>query len=62
MDRDRIDYDALRGEIMNQFGAEMVTFSGAIGFSDMLEAEYASDDELLQLAQREGIDLNNYMS
>ena len=58
---DDIDYEALRSDLINQYGAEMVTFSGAIGFSDMLEAEYASDDELLQLAQREGIDLNNYM-
>lgn len=58
---DDIDYEALRSDLINQYGAEMVAFSGVMGFSNMLDAEHASNGELLQLAQREGIDLNRYM-
>ena len=49
------DYKALRSDLINQYGAAMVTFSGVMGFSDMPEADHASNAELLQLAKERGM-------
>ena len=58
--RGKIDYDRLRNDLMDEYGAQMVSFTGAMGYSDMCDAQTASEEELEEMARREGIDLNNY--
>ncbi len=57
---DSIDFARLRNDLMNEFGAQMVTITGAMGYSDMCDAQSASKEELLKMAQREGFDLEKY--
>lgn len=35
-------------------------YSGGLGFLDMCDAEDASNEQLLQMAKREGFNLNKY--
>lgn len=55
-----IDFDRLREDLMDEYGAQMVTFTGAMGYSDMCDAQHASEEELLKMAQREGFNLDKY--
>ncbi len=55
-----IDYNKLRNDLMDEYGAQMVTFTGAMGYSDMCDAQKASYEDLLDMARREGININNY--
>ena len=55
-----IDYNKLREDLMDEYGAQMVTFTGAMGYSDMCDAQNATEDQLIEMAQREGINLNKY--
>ena len=55
-----IDYDKLRSDLVNEYGAQMASFSGGLGFCDMCDAENASNDELIAMAKIEGIDLRKY--
>lgn len=55
-----IDFESLRNDLIDEYGAQMASFSGGLGFCDMCDAEDASDDELLAMAQREGINLRKY--
>ena len=55
-----IDYNKLRNDLMDEYGAQMVTFTGAMGYSDMCDAQKASNEDLLDMARREGININNY--
>ena len=57
---ENIDYESLRNDLIDEYGAQMSSFSGDIGFSDMCDAEEASNEELLAMAKREGIDLRKY--
>ncbi len=45
---------------MDEYGAQMASFSGGLGFCDMCDAEDASNDELIAMAKREGLDLRKY--
>lgn len=45
---------------MNEYGAQSAAYSGGLGFHDMCDAEDASDEQLLQMAKREGFNLNKY--
>lgn len=54
------DYKRLRKDLSNDFGAMGATFLGGLGFVQMMEAEGASNEELLRIAKREGFDLNKY--
>ena len=54
------DYDKLRKNLVNDFGAMGATFLGGLGFVNMMEAEDASNEELLKMAKREGYNLNRY--
>lgn len=45
---------------MDEYGAQMVTFTGAVGYSDMCDAQEASNEELIKMAQREGINIDRY--
>lgn len=55
-----IDYDKLRSDLVDEYGAQMASFSGGLGFCDMCDAENASNDELIAMAKIEGIDLRKY--
>ena len=54
------DYDKLRKDLVNDFGAMGATFLSGLGFVNMMEAEDASEEELLKMAKREGYNLNRY--
>lgn len=59
-DNKDIDFEKLRSDLIDEYGAQMASFSGGLGFCDMCDAEDASHDELLAMAKKEGIDLRNY--
>lgn len=55
-----IDFERLRIDLINYF--ESAHFAGGIGFA-ILEADrarYATEEELIRLAQFVGLDLTNY--
>ena len=54
------DYKRLRRDLENEYAAQSETFSGGFGFCQMMEASDASDEELLKMAKREGMNLNKY--
>ncbi len=54
------DYDRLRRDLVNEYGAQSAAYSGGLGFLDMCDAEDASNEQLLQMAKREGFNLNKY--
>ena len=59
-DNEDIDFESLRTDLIDEYGCQMASFSGGLGFCDMCDAEDASDEELLTMAKREGIDLRKY--
>ncbi len=54
------DYERLRNDLMDEYSAQMAALSGAIGYVDMCDAHDASDEELLEMARREGFNLKKY--
>lgn len=59
-DNEDIDYESLKGDLLDEYEARMTSISGGLGFCDMCEVEDASNEELLAMARREGIDLRKY--
>ena len=59
-DNEEYDYKRLRKDLSNGFGAMGATFLGGLGFVQMMEAESASNEELLKMARREGYNLDRY--
>ena len=59
-DDDEYDYDKLRNDLVNDYGAMGATFLGGLGFVNMMEAQDASEEELLKMARREGYNMNRY--
>ena len=55
-----IDFNRLRQDLIDEYGAQMVSITGAMGFSYMCDAQNASEQQLLEMAQRENININNY--
>ena len=55
-----IDYDRLRRDLVDEYGAQSAAFAGSFGFLEMCDAEDASNDQLLEMARREGFNLNRY--
>ena len=55
-----IDFNRLREDLMDEYGAQMVSFTGAMGYSDMCDAQAASEDELLEMVRKEGINIEKY--
>ncbi len=55
-----IDYERLRRTLINDYGAQMIVFSGALGFADMRDVETADNDELLEYAKKNHIDLEDF--
>ena len=55
-----IDYEVLRNELKDIYGAQSVSFSGILGFADMLDVDRASHDELERRAREEGVNLDKF--
>ena len=54
------DYNRLRRDLVNEYAAQSAAYSGGLGFLDMCDAEDASNEQLLEMARREGFNLNKY--
>ena len=59
-DNREYDYNRLRKDLENEYAAQSATFSGGFGFCEMLDVKRASNEELLIMAKREGLNLNKY--
>lgn len=59
-DNEDIDFERLRSDLIDRYGAQMASFTGGLSFCDMCDAEDASNDELIAMAKREGLDLRKY--
>ena len=57
---DDIDFKRLRSDLIDEYGAQMAAYSGGFGFLEMCDAEDATEEQLLEMASREGINLNKY--
>ncbi len=55
-----IDFEKLRRDLVDEYGAQSAAFSGGFGFLEMCDAEDASNNQLLEMARREGFNLNKY--
>lgn len=55
-----IDFKRLRADLMDEYGAQMAAYSGGLGFLDMCDAQNASEQQLLEMAKREGFNLSKY--
>ncbi len=51
------DYEKLRRDLIDEFGAQSAAFSDGFGFLEMCDAEDASNEQLLEMARREGFNL-----
>lgn len=54
------DFDRLRRDLVDEYAVQSAAYSGGLGFLDMCDAEDASNEQLLEMARREGIILNKY--
>ena len=59
-ENDTYDFDRLRRDLVDEYGAQSAAFSGGFGFLEMCDAEDASNEQLLEMARREGFNLNKY--
>ena len=59
-DSEDIDFGRLREDLMDEYGAQMVTFTGTMGYSDMCDAQKASNEQLLEMAKKEGLNIDEY--
>ena len=57
---DDIDYDRLCRDLDDEYVAQSAAFSGGFGFLEMCDAEDATNEQLLEMARREGFNLNKY--
>lgn len=55
-----IDYEKIRRDLKEYYGTAMFTGFGA-AIMDLSEIENASDEELLRIANEEGLNLRKYM-
>ena len=55
-----IDFERLREDLVDYFGSAM--FNGfPMAVVDVTQVEIASNEQLIQIAQANGFDLNNYI-
>ena len=55
-----IDFERLREDLVDYFGSAM--FNGfPMAVVDVTQVEMASNEQLIQIAQSNGFDLNNYI-
>lgn len=55
-----IDYGRLRRDLVDEYGAQSSAFSGGFGFLEMCDAEETSNEQLIEMARREGFNLSKY--
>lgn len=55
-----IDYDRLRRDLVDEYAAQSTAFSGGFGFLEMCDVEEAGNAQLLEMARREGFNLDKY--
>lgn len=58
--REEYDFEKLRRDLIDEYGAQSAAFSGEFGFLEMCDAEEASNEQLLEMARREGFSLEKY--
>ena len=54
------DFSRLRKDLVDEYGIQSASFSGGLGFLDMCDAQNASNEQLLEMARKEGFNLNKY--
>ncbi len=54
------DFNRLRVDLVDELGAQCAAFSGGVGFLEMYDAEDVSNKQLLEMARKEGFNLNKY--
>ena len=55
---DEIDFERLKEYLIDYYGAQIYTFAGAFAYAQLLEVKKASDEDVFQMAEREGIDID----
>ncbi len=61
MDIENVDYEKLRSDLTDYFGAAMFS-SLSISIVDLSDVEIASNDDLLKIAKQNEFDLNEYQT
>lgn len=56
---DILDYERLRGDLIDYYGTAMQYFPMA--FMEVSEVENASEEKLLDMAEKAGFDINDYI-
>ncbi len=59
-DNNDYDYKRIRRDLEDEYAIQSATFSGGLGFCQMIDASSASNEDLLKMARREGFNLNKY--
>lgn len=59
MIKNNFDYQRLREDLLNYFGTAMINVS-FLAINDVTKIEKASDEEILEMAEKYGIDLEKY--
>lgn len=59
---EHIDFERLRNDLMDEYGAQSAVFSGGFGFLEMCDAQNASHEQLIEMARREGLNIDKYKS
>lgn len=59
-DNEDYDFDRLRRDLVDEYAVQSAAFSGGLGFLDMCDAQDASNEQLLEMARREGLNLSKY--
>ena len=54
------DFERLRRDLVEEYGIQSASFSGGMGLLDMCDAENATNEQLLDMARKEGFNLNKY--
>ena len=54
------DFERLRKDLVEEYGIQSASFFGGLVFLDMCDAEDATNEQLLEMARREGFNLNKY--
>ncbi|SEQ67727.1 hypothetical protein [Butyrivibrio sp. TB] len=57
---ENIDFERLRNDLMTEYGAQSAVFSGVFGFMKMCDVQDASNEKLIEMARREGLDIDKY--
>ena len=57
----KLDADGLRRELENYFGTAIFAAS-PLAMADYIQVKKASDEELLEIARKNGIDIYKYLS